>query len=318
MHLCALANGPFVHAIGWTSGCGYTAHARRAGQWQELEARLRFKSSDSVEFVGPEGEPWSQLAEPLSTAYLRESRVPRAKSAAVSTVFASTLAQKLFSVLSAAECVEGDAVGLAVASTTSIHQIFWRFESVGVAGSWQKTDTTLLPASIPSSAVTACSMVTGAHACAVSLGDGAFGMLAGIELAHSCFQHARARQFMVIGADEVCAVTLQSRDKAGAGTLPLLDGAAGIGLSRDRISDDDWRVVAVGAAPAGAELALDGSWQTAHRMRLSLPHGLLAYSACLLPHAIAQAISEAQGDLVLLEIECAGKGTGHLGLGRHA
>lgn len=234
-------NGPYIHALGWTHGVEYIVSSKSSPEWATLERTLDFPASGSARLIRAVDS--DALIGPLSGPFLKDSGVARARSAAKSTVLAAVMARDLARHL-ANQPGDGNRVSLGVVSSSAIAPVFWTFESVGVGDSWNNTDTMLLPASIPSCVVTTASNVTDFHASAITYGDGAAGVFAAIEHAHLDFLHERADHALVLCAEEVCAQMVEGMKVLGVDREPL-DGAAGLVLTRERISQSDWQVTMV-------------------------------------------------------------------------
>lgn len=306
-------DGPlYLHAAGWTQGESYEAAVNTGDNWRLHASTLDFHGEAGVQLKRVACvEP---LLKPLPRSVTKASGIARATWAAKSTVFAALLAKGLIGTVNAQPDKSGDRVGIGIVSSSSIVPIFWQFESVGVADDWGKTDTMLLPASIPSAVGTASSTVTDSHATAITFSDGALGMVSAIEHAYLGFVHDRADYFLIIGAEEASVPIMTSMTSMGV-QRPIVDGAAGFVLCRERLSEGDWRIdfVAVEAADRKAELPQE--WTHALRFQVQLADPYVSYTSTLLPQAIVQAIST-DAQAVVVEFSLRGRATARIGLTR--
>jgi len=315
IHIKPLANGPYLHALGWTGGPPYAAMARNSAQFSELLPRLSFADNRAALLVRDDADTLKAKLAELPLPFLRSSGVARARNAARSTVFGAMLAKELRATFADNTAIVGDRVGIAMVSSSAIVPIFWRFESVGLADSWQRTDTMLLPASIPSSVVTAASTVTGSHAAALTLTDGAFGMLAGIEHAFLSFFHDRSDAFMVIGGDEAFQPMVDAAASINA-RIEVLDGAAGMVLTREAVSPGGWQVCFAQTISDKQAPLFDDAWSHADVLRVDCGDRLTAYTAALVPHAIHHAL-DTDADSVVIDFIVKDRARGLLGLRRN-
>jgi hypothetical protein len=217
---------------------------------------------------------------PLSV--MRGSGVARARSAAKGTVFAALLGKQLLETVSEREQYHGNRVGVAVASSSAITPIAWEFETIGLSKGWDKTDTMLLPSSIPSAITTQTSAVFDTHAAAIAFQDGAFGVCAALEYVHLSFTHQRSDYFVVIGAEEVCQVQCSALAALGD-QRPWIDGAAGLVLSRAPRSDDDWQLGLCSNVAEGATPALPEEWADAATLDIDIGGNATLFPRPLFP-----------------------------------
>ena len=302
----------YLHAAGWTQGENYEAVVNTGDDWRQHPSTLDFHGEGGVRQKRVSCvEP---LLEPLPRAVTKASGIARATWAAKSTVFAALLARPLVGTFNDQPDKHGDRVGIAIVSSSSIVPIFWRFESVGVAEGWDKTDTMLLPASIPSAVGTAASTVTDSHATAITFSDGALGMVSAIEHAYLGLLHDRADYFLVIGAEEASVPIMTSMTRMGV-RRPIVDGAAGFVLCRERLSEGDWRIDFIGMHAPQTPPDVPSQWADAPRFRVQLADPFVTYTSTLVPQAIAQAIST-DADAVVVEFGLQGRVTALIGLSR--
>jgi hypothetical protein len=234
--------------------------------------------------------PENEMLDPLPLALMRASGVPRARSVAKSTVFAALLGRDLLKQLATTIAYDGDRVGVAVASSSAIAPIAWEFESVGMKSGWSRTDTMLLPSSIPSAITTQTSAVFGTHASAISFQDGVLGACAAFEHIYLSFLHQRSDYFLFIGAEEVCHVQHRALRMLD-GKRPLIDGAAGAVLSRQRLSPHDWQLRLMGHCFDDRSIVLPGEWSDVPVHCVTCDSHLTVYSSTLLPFLLHQAFS---------------------------
>ena len=313
-------NGPFVHAVGWTSS-HHEVGLHTAGSWAAVEAPVVFGTLEAEPHLAQSTAP----VRPLPQQVLRASGVARARSAAASTIYAGLVAKTLRRALAESQqawgtsTTPGDAVGIAVVSSSANVQVFFDFESVGVAKSWHDTDAMLLPASIPSAGCTAASMVTDSHASAITLGDGLYGVCAGIEHAHLLFQHDRASQLLLLATEEVSQPMTRALRALGD-RRAAYDGCAGLLLSAAPLSPSDWQVCAMAIVPEGRTVQIAKPWQSGSRVRVPLDNRLMAFTSTWMPLAVLQAMrfgEETDKAAALIEFHVVGRGSIFVAL-RHA
>lgn len=151
MSITTLKNGPYVHAIGWTRKQDNSVCVATRLAWTNLVNPFDF---DGVGGYRLRDEAPVTCPTEIPLPVLRSSGVARARSAAKGTVFAALLGKQLLGTVSGRENYHGNRVGVAVASSSAITPIAWEFETVGLRKGWDKTDTLLLPSSIPSAITT--------------------------------------------------------------------------------------------------------------------------------------------------------------------
>ena len=316
-------NGPFVHAVGWTS-THHEVGLHTAGSWAAVEAPVVFGTLDAEPRLTCLAQSTAPVR-PLPQQVLRASGVARARSAAACTIYAGlvakTLRQALAKTLEAwgTSTTPGDAVGIAVVSSSANVQVFFDFESVGVAKSWHDTDAMLLPASIPSAGCTAASMVTDSHASATTFGDGLYGVRAGIEHAHLLFQHDRANQLLLLATEEVSQPMARALQALGD-RRAAYDGCAGLLLSATPLSSSDWQVSAMAIVPEGQTVQISKPWRCGSRVRVHLDNRLMAFTSTWMPLAVLQAMrfgEETDKAAALIEFHIVGRGSIFVAL-RHA
>lgn len=309
--LSNFTNGPYVHAFAWTTP-RYEVHTCDSSNCAAVAPAVTFEPGVAPRRIG--AVPFDQMMADLPTPLMRASGVPRARSASKSAVFGGLVGKALIKSAAAALSNDGDRMGVAVVSSSSIIPIFWQFEGVGVSDSWSHTDTMLLPASIPSAVGTAASMVTGSHAAAVTFGDGAFGMCSAIEHAYLAFAHDRADYFMLLGAEEANkpmrdALIMLDDERE------IMDGCAGALLSRTPLASTDWQVCALAWVPVDELVYIAEPWSTAPRVHVSMGSRLMAYTSMLMPFALHKAMTS-DGETALVEFQVAERGSFMLALRR--
>lgn len=316
-------NGPFVHAVGWTSS-HHDVGLHTAGSWAAVDAPVVFGTLDAeprLTYLNQATPP----VRPLPQQVLRASGVARARSAAACTVYAGLVAKTLRKALAETQqawgpsSTPGDAIGIAVVSCSANVQVFFDFESVGVARSWHDTDAMLLPASIPSAGCTAASMVTDSQASAITLGDGLYGVCAAIEHAHLLFHHDRASQLLLLATEEVSQPMTRAlqalRDRRA-----VYDGCAGLLLSAAALSPSDWQVCAMAIVPEGQIVQIAKPWRSGSRVQVHLDNRLMAFTSTWMPLAVLQAMrfgEETDKAAALIEFHIVGRGSIFIAL-RHA
>ncbi len=291
-----LKNGPYLSAIGWTDPSTHAPASRSSSEWAKLEPTVEFDVH---------GHPTRRIAidllsrcEPLSKEYLKSSGVARARSAAKSTIFAAVLARKLAGHLKGLEHPEGIRVSLGAITSSAVVPIVWQFESVGLTDSWENADTMLLPASIPSSMVTAISHVTNFHASAVNYAGGASAVFEAMEHAYLDFFHDRADHALILCAEEVSMPLVDCMKTLGLNRDPL-DGASGFVLSREEINPSDWQIAFTGSIEPGREHQFDPSWDDAARFVVAFADDCPIYTSTVVPQAMQLATSSTKRGAIL-------------------
>lgn len=302
----------YLHAAGWTQGDRYDVKVITGDGWAAHPSPLDFHGEAGVRHTTRVCV--ETLLEPLPRELVKASGVARATWAAKSTVFAALLAQGLVKTVNDQPDKRGDRVGIGIVSFSAIVPIFWRFESVGLSEGWHRTDTMLLPAAIPTAVGTASSTITDSHATAITFADGALGMFNAIEHAYLGLIHDRFDYFLAMGAEEASMPILNAMTRLGV-NRPVVDGAAGFVLTREKLSEGDWRIDFIETQPPGHASGVPQSWAAVPRFTVTLPDSFAAYTATLVPHALAQAIST-DADAVLVELTMHGRVTARVGLTR--
>lgn len=288
-----LNNGPHLHGIGWLNNDYSVATLAMASSGQDLHGPVVFDGSGGYEF-----RPGMRLPDELPVAVGRSSGVARARSAAKSTVYAALLGKNLLQTLDNAQ-IPGERVGVGIAATSDTTYISHEFESVGVRNGWGKTDTMLLPSSIPSAITTQTSAVFDTHAAAIAFQAGARGMCAALEYAHLSFTHRRSDAFLIIGADETCTVQSQALD-ALEDPRARTTGASGMVLtSKPMASSGSWQLTICTLAPHGETIELPEDWDDAQRLTVNIPNASTIFTASLVPLALQQLLSNARGRALL-------------------
>jgi len=296
MSLVMLENGPYVNSIGWTRKPDHAAVAAGAAADAPMANPFDFDGAGGYRLKDEDaGRAPTDLPLPL----MRSSGVARARSASKSTILAALLGKQLIATVSARSDYDGNRTGVAVASSTAITPVTWEFETVGVRNGWLKTDTMLMPSSIPSAITTQTSAVFDTHATAIAFQDGAFGLCAAIEHAYLSFAHNRSDYFLVIGSEEICAVQCDALDALSDGR-PRVDGASGLVLGRSPHTPDDWRLAFCFNDTSEQAPSLPAGWEDAEVLDLTIPSRPTAFTATLVPHALHHLFERAGGRAVLV------------------
>ena len=303
-------NGPYLHALGWIAGAQYEVSAANAEGLGALQRTMDFVDGSYPTLKTAVTS--DELLAPLPKELLKSSGVPRARSAAKSTVLASILGKSLTKYVDTQPGFDGDRGSIGVVSNSAIVPVFWAFEGVGVGQSWDRTDTMLLPASIPSSVVTMVSTVTGFHASAASFGDGVAGMTAALEQAYLHFVHDRADYAVVIATEEACTPMMTSMQTLGIAREPI-DGASGVLLTRKRLSASDWQICFAETFPEKTPRCMPPDWSAAPRIRVTYPDGCSAYTSTAAPQAMHAAM-QLGAPKVVVEFVLKGHATCLIGL----
>lgn len=295
-----LSNGPYISALGWLGAPDYTSCVAASKAWSQLERTLMLNEGH-VPIPTPQAPHVEQDAlAPLPSSFLKASGVARARSASRSTVFAATLAKALVGTIRSESNVPGDRIGVGIVASSAVMPIFWQFESVGLSESWDMTDTTLLPASIPTSVPTAVSSVTDCHAAAVTFHDGIPGMFAAFEHALLSFHHGRADYYLVMSADEASEPLLRTLRALNL-RRAVLNGAAGIVLSRQPQSSHDWQVTSIERVPAHHQAQIPQDWPAdAERLRIRVEDPYPMFTGPMVVQSIHRAV-ETNSTHALLE-----------------
>lgn len=302
--------GPYIHALGWTGGSQYDLNTHASTDFDKLQRTLAFSPGTYPTLKTPAAREETLAALPKDL--LKSSGVPRARSAAKSTVLASILGKSLAQLVQDRPGYDGDRGSIGVVSNSAIVPVFWTFEGVGVGQSWDRTDTMLLPASIPSSVVTMVSTMTGFHASAASFGNGAAGMVAAVEQAYLNFLHGRADYAVVICAEEACMPMIDAMHSLDVPREPI-DGAAGLLLSRQRLADTDWQISFAETASAHASPELPAEWKDVPRVQVVYADGCSAYTGTAMPQALHEAM-QLGSKKALIEITLSGQTNCLIGL----
>jgi hypothetical protein len=296
MSIFMLENGPYINAIGWTRKPDHSVVAATEASYASMANPVEFDGSGGYRVKhGDAGCVPTDLPLPL----MRSSGVARARSAAKSTIFAALLGKELIATVSGRSDYNGERTGVAVASSTAITPIAWEFETVGMQKGWPKTDTMLLPSSIPSAITTQTSAVFDTHAAAIAFQDGAFGVCAAIEHAYLSFAHNRSDYFLVIGSEEICSVQCDALDALNDGR-PRIDGASGLVLGKSPCSPEDWRLAFCFNATGDESSALPQDWEDAEVLDLTIAGTATVFTATLVPYALHQLFGRAQRQAVLV------------------
>lgn len=312
MSLITLAGGPYVHAMGWTCNQDHSTSVGTGSEWASLMNPFEFSGTGPYECreAAPVACPTS-----IPLPVMRGSGVARARSAAKGTVLAALLGKRLLQTVSGLDNYHGDRVGVAVASSSAITPIAWEFETVGLLKGWDKTDTLLLPSSIPSAITTQTSAVFQTHAAAIAFQDGIFGVCAAMEYAHLSFAHQRSDYFLVIGADEVCQIQCSALAALGD-RRPWIDRAAGLVLSRSPQAIGDWQLALSGNTGEGLTPPLPPAWADADRLEVEVASNATLFTAPLVPYALHRLFVGANSRAVLI-CRLSGRGSYVLGFTQH-
>ncbi|MFC4274392.1 hypothetical protein [Achromobacter aloeverae] len=315
-----LRDGPYLRAIGWLCGQDHAARVATTRTWDQLANPVDFTDDGGYRLRADTeaGVPASPCA-----AVMQGSGVARARSAAKSTVYAALLGRRLLDTVAPRDGYHGDHVGVAVASGSTITPIAWDFETTGLRKGWRKTDTLLLPSSIPSAIATQVSAALDTHAAALAFQDGALGVCAAFEYAHLAFAHRRADYFLVMGADEVSQIQGDALAALGD-TRPVLNGASGLVLGRTPHGDQDWQLrlcahVDRNAGDVGVAgdvgAMLPGDWPLAVSRDIGIKDNPTLFTAPLLAYALHDLLRHA-GRKAVLTCRLPGRGAYVLGFSR--
>lgn len=296
MSIVMLENGPYINSIGWTSKPDHAAIAATHAAYSSMANPVEFDGSGGYRLKDADA-----VCAPtdLSLPLMRSSGVARARSAAKSTILAALLGKELIATVSGRDGYSGNRTGVAVASCTAITPIAWEFETVGMRNGWLKTDTMLLPSSIPSAITTQTSAVFDTHATAIAFQDGAFGLCAALEHAYLSFAHNRSDHFLVIGSEEICGVQCDALD-ALKDDRPRIDGASGLVLGKSPCSPDDWRLAFCTHVAGDGHFDLPDGWSGAEVLELTLSAGPTVFTAPLVPYALHHLFARSGGQAVLV------------------
>lgn len=312
MSITTIKYGPYVHAIGWTRKQDHSACVATRSTWASLANPFDFNGVGGYRL---RDETPVACPTDIPLPVMRSSGVARARSAAKGTVFAALLGKQLLETVSGRENYHGNRVGVAVASSSAITPIAWEFETVGLRKGWDKTDTLLLPSSIPSAITTQTSAVFDTHAAAIAFQDGIFGVCAAIEYAHLSFAHQRSDYFLIIGAEEVCQIQCSALAALGD-QRPWIDSAAGLVLSGAPNSAGDWQLALCGNSVEGAAQVLPEEWADATTLEIDIESSATLFSAPLVPYALHHLFLNATGKAVL-SCRLPGRGKYVLGFTQH-
>jgi|GEM_PF-2022867 len=282
MSITILQSGPYVHAIGWTQVQECNICVAKKDEWNKLDNPFDFNENGS--YALKSGVAAIESTD-ISLLMMRSSGVARARSAAKATIFAALLSKQLLNIVSGHNGYHADNVGIAVASSSATIPIAWSFEAIGVQKGWDKTDTMLLPSSIPSAITTQISAALDTHASAIAFQDGILGICAAIEYAYLSFLHHRAKYFLIIGVDEICHMQCNAL-VALSDTRPHMDGASGLILTDTRSSMDDWQLLMYGQLVKDEPLELSDEWLNATTVTVEMESGITLFSAPIFSYAL--------------------------------
>lgn len=304
-----IENGPYVHSIGWTVKPNFSATLASSGNFSDIRCPAEF--CDNGTYTLKDQTSISDMFTPLSLALLRSSGIARARSAAKSTVFAALLGKELLGLIKDIPGYDGGQVGVAITSS-AITPIAWEFEKVGLERGWLKTDTMLLPSSIPSAIATQVSAALGIHATAIAFQDGAFGFCAAFEQVHLSFIHGRSQYFLLMGAEELCEVQHRALLELNE-NRPKVDGAAGLLLTKRPKTTSDWQLGL--CENMSTKMVLPSPWDDVMPFRLRFPSHLALFSSLFVPYALQQAFS-VDSDRIVFICEMPVRGSYVLGFQR--
>lgn len=328
MNIPILRDGPYLHAIGWLRGKDCAARVATTPEWSGLPNPIDFAGDGGYRLQsglqdrlqgglqdGQQDEAPDDARYEIPAAVMRGSGVTRARSAAKATVYSALLARKLLDTAAARPGYHGDRAGVAIASGSSITPIAWKFETAGLRHGWDRTDTLLLPSSIPSAITTQVSAALDTHAAAIAFQDGLLGVCAALEYAHLSFLHRRSDCFLVMGADEVSRVQCDAL-AALDDRRPWLDGASGMVLGRGPNTDEDWQLTLCANVSADRPPALPADWSLAASLDIEVPGNATLFTAPLLAYAL-HALLRGATHRAILNCRLPGRGVHILGFSQH-
>ena len=285
-----ITNGPVIAAMGWLDRTHLVSYSFSSSRASNHRAPIWFDKQKKI--IHRSLLQHEELVADLPPSFLKSSKVSRARNAAKSTIFAANLAHALFDHIPKDESFEPDMVAINVSANSATTAVCWDFEIDGVTRGWEKTNTMLLPSSIPSAISTQISASLNIHASAVTFMHGILGFYNAIEHTYLMFHHNRADHCLVLGAEEFCQVQLESTQKEGK-FRKLVDGASGILLSKKSVPGG-WKIALCGNVAPDTTPNIPESWQNVTRLEIDFLDSNSLGTATLLPYALHQLMISGQ------------------------
>lgn len=280
--MCVLHNGPYISVIGGISRPDFTV-ASVSVPGAPLPSPVRFHDDGSV--ASTSSLTREDMQQPLPQPVLKASGVARARNAAYSTIFAALLAQNFITHVRELPGFDPNRVVIGICNCSSSAAISWEFETEGVALGWDRSNTMLMPSSLPSAIGTQVSAAIKTHAAAITFLDDILGMCSAFEYTYTSFFHERADHAFIIAAEEYSAPHDKVLTHLGRPLPPARDGAAGVLLSREKRDETAWQFALCRHLAEGERLSLPDGWSGACILPLQLDEAA-TFSTLLFPYAL--------------------------------
>lgn len=228
----------------------------------------------------------------------RASGIPRPRSAASASVWASTLAAALLEHLG--EGTDRTRIGLSVASTSSTARVAYDFDVRGLVEGWDLVDAGALPNTIPTAVATQPAIAHGLQGFATVTLDGLLGVVPAVEIAAVMIARGDVDAALVVVTEELSAVQMTAYRTLGAEPVRS-EGAAGLLLKRAGPGAGGWvvrRTVEGGGKPG--ELPRGWSGVPVTDVRATAFSALQSLSV---PALLATILAEADGRVVLRAVD---------------
>lgn len=295
MKAISVIDGPLINVFGWLTAPACLPVISVPGVGESAVAPCSFNGSSDI--ILQDDIEHGVVDVPF--AIRKKSGVPRSRSASKATIFASILGGEFIKHSHAS----GENIGIACVSSSSTLPVAWEFESAGVRDGWSKTDTMLLPSSIPSAISTQIAAAHNLHATALTFLDGIMGACSALEYATLCFHYQRAQEILLLCAEEVSPPhQIAVRHINYAHAELLFNGASGIALLAPTKKAIGWQFKIIHRYSSGEPTELPPDWRTGHAYyELILNSELTAFTSWLLPLFIHQAVSESKSDKIIVK-----------------
>lgn len=309
-----LQNGPYIYATGCVSRPELAARTALAAE-EFSDAPIRFSDDGSYEIVHEFSI--EEMKKPLERPILKASGVARARNSSRSTVFAALLAHEFIKYIKDFPDFDRNRVALGLCNCSASASLSWEFESEGITLGWDRSNTMLMPSCLPSSIGTQLSAAIDTHAATITFLDDILGVGAAFRYMYTSFFHDRSDYAFIISAEEFSPVHERGIQKF-IGTRPLcclMDGAAGVLLTRKKLTDSAWQLALCDHVSASGTLSLPESWKHAKSISLMLDEEA-SLSTLLFPYALQHLIKTKDADKILLTFGIKARGTFALGFQR--
>lgn len=307
--MCLLEHGPYIRAIGGVRRPDFAVETAKV-PGGSVCSPVRFEKDGSVVSLSSLSREDMQV--PFPKEVLKASGVARARNAARSTVFAALLAQDFIKHVNELPGFDPDRVVIGVCNCSASAAISWEYETEGVTQGWDKTNTMLMPSSLPSAIGTQVSAAIKTHAAAITFLDDILGMCSAFEYTYTSFFHNRADHAFIIAAEEYSVAHGMVLSHLGRPLPEARDGAAGVLLSRTKPYGEAWQLALCAHLADGQGVDLPDSWKNARVMNLKLD-AEATFSTLLLPYALQDVLALKEAGKSVLVVTVPGRGSFVLG-----